>query len=82
MDNQLSANHAATHDIVELTSTEIESVHGGLGPALALGAAAIGHFTARGIISGLAARFGLGYAVFDAARAYGGGSSRRLKDHR
>lgn len=70
----------------ELTSTELESVNGGIVPALMLAGAYIGHVgvlgASGGTISmgvGVAAHvisgIGLGYAAYSLGTAYGGGQN-------
>ncbi|MEE4192052.1 MAG: hypothetical protein V2I66_10765 [Halieaceae bacterium] len=61
------------HQVEELEAIDASRVAGGIAPLLGLAAAGIGHFTARSLVTGLAARYGLAYAVFDVAKSYGGG---------
>ncbi len=58
--------------ISELSDHELDKVSGGIAPVLGLAVATVGHFTARSFVTGIAARIGLGQAVFEAAKAAGG----------
>lgn len=61
------------HKVEQLEPTDASRVAGGIAPLLGLAAAGIGHFTARSLVTGIAARYGLAYAVYDVAKSYGGG---------
>ncbi len=65
-----------SRSIDEIDHTDASAISGGVAPIIGLVAAGIGHFTARSLVGGLAARYGLGYAVFEVARSYGGGGKR------
>ena len=79
-------------DIRELSDAELDQVGGGILPALGLLAGVIGHTGVLGATGGsismgvgVAAHavtgFGLGYATFEFARAYGGGRRRQIKSN-
>ena len=57
--------------VTPLTEEEIKIASGGIAPIIGLGVAAVGHFTARTMLTALAGRIGLGLAVYDVAATYG-----------
>jgi lactobin A/cerein 7B family class IIb bacteriocin len=79
-------------DFRELSDAELDQVGGGILPALGLLAGVIGHTGALGATGGsismgvgaaahVVTGFGLGYATFEFARAYGGGRRRQIKSN-
>lgn len=53
--------------IRELNKQELKEVNGGIAPLVGLAASAVGHFTARSVVSSLASRAGLAGSVYGVA---------------
>ncbi|MBL4682148.1 MAG: class IIb bacteriocin, lactobin A/cerein 7B family [Pseudomonadales bacterium] len=67
MNKLIQNENDAKSGLRELSMTELEQVSGGILPVLGAVVAAIGHFTARTVLTSFTGRIGLGLTVYQLA---------------